>query len=242
MWLLILLNWQAMSFLSSTPSIQSSSLFDCSSIFSPSYLSDDILTMSGATKVKYTIVTRHLNEAAYNSYAAGRPKTAALRTSYSRDRSKRFQYRFCICSCEYRALLIYRSGSDEVECRETDTPSDHDVTSQRAVTNSGRINKRVAGVIVDLLESNRHSKNFGACKVLTELRLRNIPDDMLPSKRQISNKIAYHRKRKMHFNNFISPLEESLRNFIFRDGGDVNDREEFKEPFVFCYDRDENGR
>ena len=168
--------------------------------------------------------------------------TVALRTSYSRDLSKRFHYRFCICSCEYRALLIYRSGSDEVECRETDTPSDHDVTSQRAVINSGRINKRVAGVIVDLLESNRHSKNFGACKVLTELRLRNIPDDMLPSKRQISNKIAYHRKRKMQFNNFISPLEESLRNFIFRDGGDVNDREEFKAPFVFCYDRDETGR
>jgi len=99
------------------------------------------------------------------------------------------------------------------------------------------MNKRVAGLIVDLLESNRHSKNFGACKVLTELRLRNVP-----SKHQISNKIAYHRKQKMQFNNFISPLEESLRNFIFRDGGDVNDREEFKEPFVFCYDRDENGR
>jgi hypothetical protein len=129
-----------------------------------------------------------------------------------------------------------------VECRETDTPSDHDVTSQRAVINSGRINKRVAGVIVDLLESNRHSKNFGACKVLTELRLRNVPDDMLPSKRQISNKIAYHRMRKMQFNNFISPLEESLRNFIFRDGGDVNDREGLKVPFVFCYDRDETGR
>ena len=46
----------------------------------------------------------------------------------------------------------------------------------------------------------------------------------------------------MQFNNFISPLEESLRNFIFRDGGDVNDREEFKVPFVFCYDRDETGR
>jgi len=187
--LLILLNWRAMSFLSSTPSIQSSSLFDCSCITPPSYLSDDILMMSGATKVKYSIVTRHVNEAAYNSYAVGRPKTAALQTSYSRDRRKRFQYRFCICSCDYRALLIYRSGSDEVECRETDTPSDHDVTSQRAVTNSGRMNKRVAGVIVDLLESNRHSKNFGACKVLTELRLRNVPDDMLPSKHQISNKI-----------------------------------------------------
>jgi hypothetical protein len=79
-----------------------------------------------------------------------------------------------------------------VECRETDTPSDHNVTSQRAVINSSQINKRVAGVIVDLLESNRHSKNFGACKVLTELRLRNVPDDMLPLKRQISNKIAYH--------------------------------------------------
>ncbi len=159
-----------MTFLSATPSIQSSSLFDCSCITPPpSYLSDDILTMSGATKVKYTIVTRHLNEAAYNSYAAGRPKTAALRTSYSRDRSKRFQYRFCICSCEYRALLIYRSGSDEVECRETDTPTDHDVTTQRAVSNSGRMNKRVAGLIVDLLESNRHSKNFGACKVLVTL-------------------------------------------------------------------------
>jgi len=129
-----------------------------------------------------------------------------------------------------------------VECRETDTPSDHDVTSQRAVINSGRINKRVAGVIVDLLESNRHSKNFGACKVLTELRLRNIPDDMLPSKHQISNKIAYHRKGKMQFNFFISPLEESLRNFIFRDGGDANIREEFKAPFVFCYDHDETGR
>ena len=46
----------------------------------------------------------------------------------------------------------------------------------------------------------------------------------------------------MQFNNFISPLEESLRNFIFRDGGDVNDREELKVPFVFCYDRDETGR
>jgi len=142
--------------------------------------------------VKYTIVTWQVNEAAYNSYVVGRPKTAALRTSYSRDRSKRFQYRFGICSCEYCALLIYRSGSDEVECRETDTPSNHDVTSQRAVINSGRINKKVAGLIVDLLESNRHSKNFGACKVLTELRLRNVPDDMLPSKHQISNKIAYH--------------------------------------------------
>ena len=41
--------------------------------------------MSGATKVKYTIVTRHLNEAAYNSYAAGRPKTAALRTSITSE-------------------------------------------------------------------------------------------------------------------------------------------------------------
>jgi hypothetical protein len=99
-----------------------------------------------------------------------------------------------------------------------------------------KIRKDVKDAIIDLIEKNKFTKNFGAKRIISELRSLSYVDTEIPSRSQISNKLSYYRKNKFKFNNEISPLEEKLRRFIFT--GDEHDC----QPFVYFYTKDESQR
>lgn len=200
-------------------------------------------------KYIYSTKTWHADEDACVRFLDSRPTTLAKLTKYSRDRLKRYQYRHCTCKCGYVVVVVTTVGVESVQTWETDVPDNHhaasDDSSSEGVnpsTTRRRMDRGVASMIVEVLEANRHTKNFGACKILTELRLRNVPEDKMPSKRQITNKICYHRKSRFQFNNLITPLEERLRRVVFDADTSYNNGDLFKQPFVFCYDHDSNNR
>jgi len=74
-------------------------------------------------------------------------------------------------------------------------------------------------MILQLMEQNQFTKNFGPKKVMSELRRHNIAEERIPSQIQIQNKLSYHRQTVFNFNNEITPLQEKARLSVFYGGG-----------------------
>jgi hypothetical protein len=119
--------------------------------------------------------------------------------------------------------------------RETSIPSDHDEVTE-TVPRPCRIDKEVSNMIVQLMEQNRFSKNFGPKRIMSELRRQNISKARIPSRVQIQNKLSYHRRTVFNFNNEINPLQDKARLSIFT-GEEGTD-----QPFIFLYDVDDCNR
>jgi hypothetical protein len=98
------------------------------------------------------------------------------------------------------------------------------------------VDKEVSQMIVELLEQNQFSKNFGPTRIMSELRRCNIAEERIPSWIQIQNKLSYHRRTVFNFNNEITPLQDKVRLSIF------NSEEAVDKPFVFVYDVDNINR
>jgi hypothetical protein len=81
------------------------------------------------------------------------------------------------------------------------------------------MDKEVSAMILQLMEQNQFTKNFGPKKVMSELRRHNIAEERIPSQIQIQNKLSYHRQTVFNFNNEITPLQEKARLSVFYGGG-----------------------
>ena len=92
----------------------------------------------------------------------------------------------------------------------------------------------VRGIIVQLLEQNQFTKNYGLKRIMSELCRRNISKVLIPSRIQIQNMISYHRKSVFNFNNEIHPVQDKLQLSIYA-GDELPDK-----AFVFVYDVDDN--
>ncbi len=98
------------------------------------------------------------------------------------------------------------------------------------------MDKEVSQMIVELLEQNQSSKNFGPKRIMSELWRCNIAEEWIPSRIQIQNKLSYYRWTVFKLNNEITPIQDKVRLSIF------NGEEAVDKPFVFVYDVDNTNR
>jgi hypothetical protein len=186
--------------------------------------------------VDYTTCKCHNDDSALQLYLSERPNTVLRQSKYSRDRNKKYEYRSCLCGCDYRILIIFDVvHGQQSETRDTIIPSDHDEVTE-TVPHPRKMDKEVSNMIVQLMEQNRFSKNFGPKRIMSELRRCNIAEDRIFTRVQIQNKLSYHCRTVFNFNNEINPLQDKARLSIFtgEEGPD--------QPFIFLYDVDDSNR
>jgi hypothetical protein len=185
--------------------------------------------------LQYKVVLQHVGDEALQLYLEDRPTTVVNQSKFSRDRKKRYSYRSCVCGCNYRLVIIFSvDDPSTIESRETAIPSSHDMKLSQAIPQRRPMNREVRDTILQLLEQNRFTKNYGPKRIMSELRRRNISEICIPSRMQIQNMISYHRKSVFNFNNEIHPVQDKLRLSVYA-GDEAPDK-----AFVFVYDVDEN--
>jgi len=185
--------------------------------------------------LQYKVVLQHVGDEALQLYLEDRPTTVVNQSKFSRDRKKRYSYRSCVCGCNYRLVIIYSvDDPSTIESRETAIPSSHDMKLSEAIPQRRPMNREVRDTIMQLLEQNRFTKNYGPKRIMSELRRRNISEICIPSRMQIQNMISYHRKSVFNFNNEIGPVQDKLQLSVYA-GDEAPDK-----AFVFVYDVDEN--
>jgi hypothetical protein len=102
-------------------------------------------------------------------YLMGRPSTILKQSKLNRDRSKKYEYRCCICGCEFRLLVnVDDSNGGIYETRESTIPESHYPISGM-VPRHHRMDKQVSLLIVQMLEQNQFTKNFGPKRIISEL-------------------------------------------------------------------------
>jgi hypothetical protein len=185
--------------------------------------------------LKYKVILQHVGEEALQLYLDTRPTTVVNQSKFSRDRKKKYSYRSCVCGCNYHLVIIVSVGeSSSIESRETAIPSSHDRALSQAIPRRCPMDHEVRDTIVQLLEQNRFTKNYGPQWIASELCRCNISEILIPNKIQIQNMISYHRKSIFNFNNEIRPVQDKLRLSVY--AGDVA----LDKAFVFVYDVDDN--
>jgi hypothetical protein len=143
--------------------------------------------------IKYVTCKSHNDKTAMQKYLSKRPNTILKQSKYSRDRTKKYEYRCCTCGCDFWLLIVVEMVNGNVfETRETPVPDNHDPLSE-VVNWHCRMDKEVSQMIVELLEQNQSSKNFGPKRIMSELRRCNIAEEWIPSRIQIQNKLSYYR-------------------------------------------------
>jgi hypothetical protein len=143
--------------------------------------------------VDYTTCKCHYDDSALQLYLSERPNTVLRQSKYSRDCTKKYEYRSCIYGCDYQILIISDVGHGRQSVtRETSIPTDHDEVTE-TVPRPRKMHKEVSNMILQLMEQNRFSKNFGPKRIMSELCSCNIAEDRIPTRVQIQNKLSYHR-------------------------------------------------
>jgi hypothetical protein len=143
--------------------------------------------------IKYVTCKSHTDKTAMEKYLSERPNTILKQSKYFRDRMKKYEYRCCTCSCDFWLVIVVKTvNGSAYETSETPVPDNHDPLSE-VVNRRCRMDKEVSQMIVDLLEQNQFSKNFGPKRIMSELRRRNISEERIPSWIQIQNKLSYYR-------------------------------------------------
>jgi hypothetical protein len=186
--------------------------------------------------IKYVTCKSHTDKTAMEKYLSKRPNTILKQSKYSHDRTKKYEYRCCTCGCDYQLLIVVETvNGNAFETRETPVPDNRDPLRE-VVNRCHRMDKEVSQTIVELLEQNQFSKNFGPKRIMSELRRHNIVEERIPSWIQIQNKLSYYQQTVFNFNNKITPLQDKVRLSVF------NGEEAVDKPFVFVYDVDNTNR
>jgi hypothetical protein len=94
----------------------------------------------------------------------------------------------------------------------------------------------VAKIVDALIIENRFAKNYGACRIISELHRRNLPYCKIPGHKQLTIHLYYFWKKKFGYNNEIGPLEEKLRKYMIV--GDEPD----EQGFIYHYKMDYHDR
>jgi hypothetical protein len=88
-----------------------------------------------------TIPVRQLD-----AFLCSKPHCVMKPSKHNLDRSKRYEYRHCVCGCSYRINLTYTF----VNSKETPLPPTHDSSDDRVISTHICVTKEVLGYI-DLL-------------------------------------------------------------------------------------------
>jgi hypothetical protein len=180
--------------------------------------------------IKYVTCKSHNDKTSMQNYLSMRPNTILMQSKYSRDRTKKYEYRCCTCSCGFRLLIVVDMVSGNVyETRETPVPDNHDPLSE-VVNPHHRMDKEVSQMIVELLEQSQFSKNFGPKRIMSELQRHYM------QKNRVQNKLSYYRRTVFNFNNEITPCQDKVRLSVF------NGEEAVDKPFIFVYNVDDTNR
>jgi len=156
-------------------------------------------------------------------------------SKFLHDCKKKYSYHSCVCGCSYCLLIIFSVDEpSSIESREPAIPSNHDVALSQAITCCCPMDCEVRDTIVQLLEQNRCTKNYGPKWIMSELCRRNISKILIPSRIQIYNMISYHGKSICNFNNEIHPVQDKVHLSIYA-GDEAPDK-----AFVFVYVVDNN--
>jgi hypothetical protein len=186
--------------------------------------------------IKYVTCKSHTDKTAIDKYLSERQNTILKQSKYSHDRQKKYEYQCCTCGCDFQLLIVVETvNGNTFETRETPVPDNHDPLSE-VVNRHHRMDKEVNLMIVELLEQNRFSKNFGPKRIMSELQRCNIAEERIPSRIRIQNKLSHYWRTVFNFNNEITPLQDKVRLSIFK-GEEAEDK-----PFVFVYDVDNTNR
>jgi hypothetical protein len=79
------------------------------------------------------------------------------------------------CGCNYCLVIIFSVDEPStIESRETAIPSSHDMKLSQAIPQHRPMNREVRDTILQLLEQNRFTKNYGPKRIMSELRRHNI--------------------------------------------------------------------
>jgi hypothetical protein len=169
--------------------------------------SSSIKERNGHGPINYSLVKHHDSDHDLQLYFGNRPTTIMNQSKFSRDRTKKYQYRSCRCGCDYRVLVIFDvAGLQDIESRETEIPDDHDHLSH--TPHRRQMDKEVSALIIELLEQNQFTKKYGPKRIISDLQRRNISEERIPSRIQIQNKIHYYRKNISNFNKEISNFQD----------------------------------
>jgi hypothetical protein len=185
--------------------------------------------------LQYKVILQHAGDEALHLYLENRSTTVVNQSKFSHDRKKKYSYRSCVYGCNYHPVIIFSVDEPStIESRETAIPSSHDMALSQAITRHRPMDCEVRDTIVQLLEQNRFTKNYGPKWIMSELHRCNISEILIPSRIQIQNMISYHRKSVFNFNNEIHPVQDKLRLSVYA-GNEAPDK-----AFVFVYDVDDN--
>jgi hypothetical protein len=197
---------------------------------------DNVIDPPSSTQfLQHKVIWQHIRDEVLQWYLENRPITVANQSKFSRDRKKKYSYHSCICGCSYHLVIFFSVDEpSSIESRETALPSNHDVALSQAITCCHPMDHEERDTIVQLLEQNWFTKNYGPKRIMSELCRRNISKILMPSRIQIHNMISYHWKSIFKFNNEIHPVQDKLRLSAYA-GDEVPDK-----AFVFVYDTDDN--
>jgi hypothetical protein len=197
---------------------------------------DNVIDPPSSTRfLQYKVILQHVGNEALQLYLENRPTTVVNQSKFLCKCKNKYSYHSCACGCSYCLVIIFSVDEpSSIESRETAIPSNHDMALSQAITCCHPMDCEVRDIIVQLLEQNWFTKNYGPKRIMSELCRHNISEILIPSRIQIQNMISYHCKSVFNFNNEINPVKDKLRLSNYA-GGEASDK-----AFVFVYDVDDN--
>ena len=143
--------------------------------------------------IKYVTFKSHSDQMSMQNYLSEWPNTLLKQSKYSCHRSKKYEYQCCSCGCDFWLLIVVNIVNGNVcETRETPIPDSHDPFLSDLVHWHHEMDKEVSQMIVELMEQNQFSKNFGPKRIMSELQRHNIAEEQISSRIQIQNKLSYY--------------------------------------------------
>jgi len=120
--------------------------------------------------LQYKVILPHVGDEALHLYLENRPTTVVNQSKFLRDCKKKYSYHSCVCGCSYCLVIIFSVDEpSSIESRETAIPSNHDMAVSQAITRHHPMDHEVRGTIVQLLEQNWFTKNYGSKWIVSEL-------------------------------------------------------------------------
>jgi hypothetical protein len=147
---------------------------------------DNVIDPPSSTRfLQYKVILQHVEDEALQLNLENRPTTVVNQSKFSHDRKKKYSYCSCVCGCSYCLVIIFSLDEpSSIESRETAIPGNHDMALSQAITCRRPMDHEVRGIIVQLLEQNQFTKNYGPKRIMSGLRRRNISEILIPGRIQ----------------------------------------------------------
>lgn len=121
--------------------------------------------------------------------------------------------------------VIKTIGTHVAELNEGDDFSDEEQLEK--LQKKRRLNeypKEVYEKVNELLEMHKFERQYGARRVVSDLRTANFPEDDIPDEVAISNRLHYYRSKNWGYNNVVETLESKLEPYILNKLEDLSSK------------------